>query len=61
MRLEGKVAIVTGSGGGGTGRALARRFAREGAALVVSDTDDAGGREGDQGFQTLEELPPQAE
>jgi NAD(P)-dependent dehydrogenase (short-subunit alcohol dehydrogenase family) len=45
MSLVGKVAAVTGSGGGGTGRAAACRFAREGAAVVVSDVNDAGGRE----------------
>jgi NAD(P)-dependent dehydrogenase (short-subunit alcohol dehydrogenase family) len=45
MKLEGKVAIVTGSGGGGTGRAAARRFAREGAAVVVVDKKLDGGQE----------------
>jgi NAD(P)-dependent dehydrogenase (short-subunit alcohol dehydrogenase family) len=35
MRLESKVAIVTG-GGGGIGRTIALRYSREGAAVVVS-------------------------
>lgn len=43
--LNGKVVLVTGSGGEGTGRATARRFAREGAAVVVHDINDDGGRE----------------
>ena len=36
MRLEGKIAIVTGAGGG-FGEAIARRFASEGARVVVAD------------------------
>jgi 3-oxoacyl-[acyl-carrier protein] reductase len=36
MRLEGKIAIVTGAGGG-FGEATARRFAAEGARVVVAD------------------------
>ena len=43
MDLAGKAAIVTGAGGGGSGRAIAKRFAREGALVVVSDVHDAGG------------------
>jgi len=39
------VAIVTGAGGGGCGRAIAARFARDGAAVVVSDINEAGGLE----------------
>jgi NAD(P)-dependent dehydrogenase (short-subunit alcohol dehydrogenase family) len=41
-RLEGKVACITG-GAGGIGRASARRFAADGAHVVVADlVDDAG-------------------
>ncbi len=35
-RLEGKVAIITGSGQG-IGRGIARRYAREGARLVIAE------------------------
>ena len=35
--LEGKVAIVTAAAGAGIGRASARRFAQEGAQLLISD------------------------
>src|ERR1700709_1810951 len=38
--LAGRVAIVTG-GGGGIGRGIATRFALEGAAVVVAEIDDA--------------------
>ena len=43
VRLEGKVAIVTGAAAG-IGRAVAERFGREGAAVVVADVDEAGAR-----------------
>jgi NAD(P)-dependent dehydrogenase (short-subunit alcohol dehydrogenase family) len=43
MDLQGKVAIVTGAGGGGSGRAIARRLARGGVAVVVTDLNELGG------------------
>ncbi len=42
MRLQGRVAIITGAASG-IGRATALQFAREGAAVVVADIDQAGG------------------
>jgi len=45
MVLNDKIAIVTGSGGPGCGRAVALRLAREGCSVVVSDINDAGGAE----------------
>ncbi len=41
-RLETRVALVTGAAGG-IGRAIALRLAAEGAAVLVSDIDDARG------------------
>lgn len=42
--MEGKAGVVTGAGGG-IGRAGALAFARNGAKVVVSDFDEASGRE----------------
>jgi NAD(P)-dependent dehydrogenase (short-subunit alcohol dehydrogenase family) len=44
MRLESKIAIVTG-GGGGIGRATARLFSQEGANVIVSDVNETSGEE----------------
>ena len=41
MRLEDKVAIVTGAGAG-IGRASAHRFASEGATVIAADINEAG-------------------
>jgi len=45
MNLQGQTAVITGSGSTGSGRAIARRFAREGCNVVVSDIDDLDGSE----------------
>jgi NAD(P)-dependent dehydrogenase (short-subunit alcohol dehydrogenase family) len=45
MDLREKVAIVTAAGGLGCGRVIARRLAREGCRVVVSDLDEAGAKE----------------
>ncbi len=50
-RLEGKVAIVTG-GGAGMGAAECRLFAREGAAVVIVDLYEEGGREVEEAIRS---------
>ena len=43
MKVAGKVAIVTG-GGGGIGGAIAARLTEHGARVVVSDVDESTAR-----------------
>jgi NAD(P)-dependent dehydrogenase (short-subunit alcohol dehydrogenase family) len=40
MKLQGKVAIITGAARG-IGHAIARRYAEEGASVVIADLDEA--------------------
>ena len=41
MQLEGKIAIITG-GARGIGRAIAERYGREGATVVIADLNESG-------------------
>jgi NAD(P)-dependent dehydrogenase (short-subunit alcohol dehydrogenase family) len=51
MRLQGKVALITGAASG-IGRATALRFAQEGAAVTIFDRDQARGPEVAQQIRT---------
>ncbi len=53
MRLENKVALITG-GGSGIGYQAALLFAKEGASIVVVDINDKGGK------QTVKEIMEQS-
>jgi len=50
MRLEGKVAIVTGAASG-MGKAIAEGYAKEGAKVVVSDLNLDGAQAVVEGIQ----------
>ena len=52
LRLEGKVVVITGAGGG-IGRATALAFARAGAKVVVTDRDARAGQETLQQVEAL--------
>lgn len=45
MDIRGRVALVTGGGGAGTGGAITRRLGEAGAAVVVADLDEEGSLE----------------
>lgn len=50
--LSGKIALVTGSAGG-IGKAIAKKFAEEGACVVLSDNDPNRLKEADDEFKKL--------
>jgi 3-oxoacyl-[acyl-carrier protein] reductase len=52
MELSGKIAIVTGAASG-LGRAVALRFAREGAHVVAADTNETAGAALNQEFKEV--------
>lgn len=55
MTLEGKTAIVTG-GAGGIGQAIAGRFLRDGARVVIADIDHANGERLERDLSALGEV-----
>jgi NAD(P)-dependent dehydrogenase (short-subunit alcohol dehydrogenase family) len=55
MTLDGKTAIVTGAGGG-IGFAIAQRFLREGAKVMVADIDQEKGERAERDLAKLGEV-----
>ena len=53
MRLENKVAIITG-GANGIGLAACERFAEEGAHVIMADFDEVAGKEQEALFKSKE-------
>jgi len=53
MKLEGKVAIVSGGGGRGNGESIAQCLAEEGADIVVVDFDADAGRKSSDRVKSL--------
>lgn len=56
MKLEGKVALITGAAMG-IGRATARRFAQEGASVVIADIKD---KEANETMKTIKKAGGEA-
>ena len=52
MRLQNKIAVITGAGSG-IGRAIAYRFAQEGADIVIPDINFLAAQETAQHIETL--------
>lgn len=50
--LSGKVALITGSAGG-IGKAIAKKFAEEGACIVLNDNDPTRLKEADEEFKKI--------
>lgn len=54
LRLQDRIALITG-GGQGIGKAIARRFLKEGARVVIADVDAEAGIETEREFTPLGE------